>query len=349
MANKKISQLTAASAISAGDLFAMAGNVGGGYITEKVDATGVAEYTLNPISATQVSGLNKNFFINNNNSTWDTAGSDVELNPYLQVRQTDGQLVTGSGISVPSVGDNMGNCQATKTLDMQANWLSGANFSVTGLNDVYFNSSNGFYGPRIEKGDDPGTVYDLKVQAGQDLTLSGIRHVHISGQALSLENEGTQTPISGNVIITGGNVEIDPAHKLIANEITITKDPGFSSGVLSIEGASYHDPHRANFNGGDLYWDYSNIQYSNCNPLSDVFPAYAFQGVADGQTLTMCIRSTRTSGITPAFTHTANVPVVWGGEYNTTAPELAAAKTNLYTFVRINTGIFASAVTGYDV
>ena len=118
--------------------------------------------------------------------------------------------------------------------------------------------------------------------------------------------------------------------------------------MLSIEGASYHDPHRADFNGGDVYWDYSNIQFCECNPLSPVFPTYEFQGVADGQTLTMYIRSTRTSGITPNFIHTTNVPVVWGGEYNNTAPELAGAgKTNLYTFVRINTGIFASAVTGY--
>ena len=345
MANKKISQLTAASSLSAGDLFAMAGNVGGGYLTEKVDATGVAEYVLNPISATQVSGLNKNFFINNNDSTWDTAAATVTLNPYLQVRQTDGKLVTGSGIGNAVGGDNMGNCQATQTLDMQSNWISGADFSVTGVNDIYFNSASETYGPRIEK-----DTYDLKVQAGQDLTLSGLRHVNISGQALSLENNDTQTPISGNVIITGGNVEIDPTNKLIAHEVTIARDPlfvGGSSGILAIEGASYHDPHRAAFNGGDLYWDYSNIQFSECNPLSDVFPVYAFQGVADGQTLTMYIRSTRTSGITPDFTHSAPIPVVWGAEYSNTAPELTAAKTNLYTFVRINTGIFASAVTGY--
>ena len=80
--------------------------------------------------------------------------------------------------------------------------------------------------------------------------------------------------------ITGGNVEIDPANKLIVNEITITKDPGFSiGGVLSIEGASYHDPNRADYNGGDVYWDYSNIQFCECIPLDDVFPTYAFQGM----------------------------------------------------------------------
>ena len=39
--------------------------------------------------------------------------------------------------------------------------------------------------------------------------------------------------------------------------------------------------------------------------------------------------------------------VRWGAEYSNEAPAIAANKTNLYTFVRMNTGIFASAVTGY--
>ena len=51
--------------------------------------------------------------------------------------------------------------------------------------------------------------------------------------------------------------------------------------------------------------------------------------------------------MTPTFIHTDQVPVIWGAEYGNTAPAIAANKTNLYTFVRINTGIFASAVTGY--
>ena len=364
MANKKISQLNmvdGAVGITSADLFPIAsGGGGGGYQTASVTSLDVASFCLAPMPANQLNqpiGFtgNVNFNIKQSSSAqinfdkdnWATAGVGESF-PYLQVDlDNGGKLVTGSGISVPAIADNMGNCVATTTLNMQANWLSGSDFSVTGVNDIYFNSSSETYGPKIEKGDDPGEIYDLKVQAGQDLTLSGIRYVNISGQALSLEDGDTQTPISGNVIITGGNVEIDPANKLIVNEITITKDPGFSSGVLSIEGASYHDPNRADYNGGDVYWDYSNIQFCECNPLDDVFPTYAFQGVANGQTLTMYIRSTRTSGITPDFTHTTNVPVVWGAEYSNTAPELESAKTNLYTFVRINTGIFASAVTGY--
>ena len=33
---------------------------------------------------------------------------------------------------------------------------------------------------------------------------------------------------------------------------------------------------------------------------------------------------------------------------NNTSPKIPANKTNVYTFVRINTGIFTSYLTGYD-
>ena len=324
MANKKISQLTTASSIADGDFFPIAGNAGAGYNTEKVDATGVAEYALNPISATQVSGLDKNFFINNSDATWDTAGSDVTLNPYLQVRQTDGQLVTGSGISVPSVGDNMGDCTATKTLNMQGNWLSGSNFSVTGVNDIYFNSASETYGPRIEK-----DTYDLKVQAGQDLTLSGIKHVHISGQALSLENEGTQTPISGNVTFNNGSLTVAAGGSLTVDDITLRK-------------RSATTPHN-NTSSVAIDWSNSSIQYLTAASS----PTFTFSETAEGQTLTMYVENTSNPGsdLTVSFPNT----VKWGGEYAGASPNLVNGKTTLYTFVKINSTIFASAVTGYVI
>ena len=325
MANKKISQLTTASNITDGDFFPVAGNLGGGYITEKVDATGVAEYTLNPISATQVSGLNKNFFINNNDSTWDTAGSDVELNPYLQVRQTDGQLVTGSGISVPSVGDNMGNCTATQTLNMQTNWLSGSNFNITGLNNIHFNSSNGLKAPKIDNGDDPGTVYDLLVQAGQDLTLSGLRYVKIKGNGLDL----VDTPISGNVTFNNGNLTVAAGGSLTVDDITVRR-------------RSATTPHN-NTTNTQVNWSLSNIQYMTAASSPHTF---AFAGIpAEGETLTMYVENTLGSDITVNFPN----EVEWGGEYGNASPNLVNGKTTLYTFVKINTKIFASAVTGYVI
>jgi hypothetical protein len=72
---------------------------------------------------------------------------------------------------------------------------------------------------------------------------------------------------------------------------------------------------------------------------------FNFNSVGDGQTLTMYVKNTDSSSHSAAFVSGSNV--VWGAEYSNAAPAIAADKTNLYTFVRINTGIFASAVTGY--
>ena len=55
--------------------------------------------------------------------------------------------------------------------------------NVINNNDIYFLITT--VSTRIEYQMDPG-VKDLKVQAERDLTLSGIRHVKISGQALDL-------------------------------------------------------------------------------------------------------------------------------------------------------------------
>ena len=231
MANKKISQLTSATSVEAADLFPIAESVGGSYTTKKCTPADLAEFALNPIAATQVSGLNKNIFFDNNDANWSTASAVVTQNPYLQVRQSDGLLVTGSGIGNAVGGDNMGDCVATTTLNMQGN-------SVTGAKDIGFGNLGGGRS-YIDSTISYGT--DLTVFGWQDLTLSGDRHINISGQALSLENGNTQTPISGNVIITGGNVEIDPGNKLIVNEISGSKN-GSDDASITIEGSSRHVP-----------------------------------------------------------------------------------------------------------
>jgi len=341
MANKKISQLTSmgTEGIGSADYFVTTESVGGGnYATVKTTPDQVANYVLNPVTADQISGYNKNYFFNNVDSqglsSWTKAGSNTSNFPYLQVDLNNGgKLVTGSGISVPAIGDDMGDCVATTHLDM-------SQYDIINANIIYFDgtaTSDTF----IKKW---GTT-NLTVKADDDLILSGQRYVSISGQALSLEDGDAQTPISGNVIITGGNLDIDLENKLITNEITITKHPGFSSGTLSIEGASYHLPNKAPDNGGDIFWDYSNIQYCVCD--DEVNVDYDFNSVVNGQTLTLYVKNPEETEMTPTFIHTDQVPVIWGAEYGNTAPAIAANKTNLYTFVRINTGIFASAVTGY--
>jgi hypothetical protein len=347
MANKKISQLTSmgTEGIGTADYFVITESVGGGnYATVKTTPDQVANYVLNPVTADQISGYNKNYFFNNVDSqgfsSWTKAGSNTLNFPYLQVDLNNGgKLVTGSGISVPAIGDDMGDCVATTHLDM-------TQYDIINANIIYFDGDDSTSDTFIKNG---GTT-NLTVKAENDLILSGQRHVSISGQALSLENGDTQTPILGNVTITGGNLEIDPGNKLIVNQISgYNVAYGGDSALLTIEGASTHVP----FSDGstEVDWSNSNIQYKT--RADGASEEYDFHQVADGQTLTLYYQNTHNSTpITPKFTSGTYGPdtagaVRWGAEYGNEAPVIAANKTNLYTFVRINTGIFASAVTGY--
>ncbi len=342
MANKKISQLagTLPREIVSGEyLFpAAAGNASAGYETKKITAQEIAEFVFTGYGgagfpATQLSGT-KNVYLNNSNYIDSTAAQPPSYG-FLMLRTSDGLLTTGSGIGTPVDGDNLGDHTATEALNMNNN-------DIINADDIRFYQSSQSI---IAKG--VGNDENLVVKAGNELTLKGNTHVLISGLGLDLASipiSGAVT-FSGDITVTGANLEIDPGNRLIANEITITKSPGFSSGTLSIEGASYHLPNKAPDNGGDIFWDYSNIQYCVCDDEVDV--DYEFNGVVNGQTLTLYVKNPEGTEMTPTFIHTDQVPVIWGAEYGNTAPAIAANKTNLYTFVRINTGIFASAVTGY--
>ena len=347
MANKKISQLTSMGSVGIGsaDYFVVSESMGAGnYATVKTTPSQLANYVLNPISATQISGTEKNVFFNN--SSWDTAGLGENF-PYLQVDiDNGGKLVTGSGISVPAINDNMGNCTATQNIKMQGK-------DITGLGNIGFGNVNTVGGlDRSSFIPSDGNGTSLQLLGYEDLTLSGNRHVNISGQALSLENGDIQTPISGNVIITGGNLEIDPGNKLIVNEISCNRAGGdVDDASITIEGSSRHVPYNFSSAGAvAVNWPDSNIQYTSSTIAQNV----DFTNVADGQTLTFYWENTRTdsTSITPKFrsgvygTDEAGA-VRWGAEFSNTAPAVAPNKTNVYTFVRINTGIFASAVTGY--
>ena len=62
----------------------------------------------------------------------------------------------------------------------------------------------------------------------------------------------------------------------------------------------------------------------------------------------MYVKNNNASDKTVTFDGGATT-VAWGGEYDVEAPSLVGSRINLYTFVRINTKIFASAVTGYEI
>ncbi len=335
MANKKISQLTTAANVGVGDYFPVAVAAGGSnFITKKAETETVATYVLSPVpSAISQIGFTGNNEVYFDKSNWvDTSTAGGGTHAYVMVNTGNGQLTTGSGIGNPVGGDNMGDCVATTDVRMQ-------NKNITGVNSINF---HGGINTLIEYNNNVGFMFDLKVQAAQDLTLSGYRHVNISGQALDVAS----TPISGNVTVTGGDIEIDPANKLIVNEIKVARGTAANdSGSLVIEGASRHEPY--NVDGfGVVYWTESNIQYDTVNSATAEFD---FEGAGNGQTLTMYIENTHNSVVsTPTFVSgsTTPNPILWGGTGG--PPQLEPNRTNVYTFVCVNTGIFASAVTGYE-
>ena len=345
MANKKISQLmdSADSVNANNDYFALAERQSPGqYTTTKITAGEVSEFVLNPVSATQISGLNKDVYLNNNNWVNSTAGQPPTYG-FLMIRAEDGLLTTGSGIGTPVDGDNLGNHTATQALNLNNN-------DIINADDIRFYQSSQSI---IAKG--VGNDENLVVKAGNELTLKGTKHVLISGDALSVAT----TPISGDVIITGGNLEIDRANKLIVNEITTygtntaaDTDPP----VIHISGAAAFFASSPT-DSDEIYWSNSNIQYIEHTSSSS--PTINFNNVRNGQTLTLYIQNTNAATVTPTFTlqgnATVNFPapivskIVFGADKDgsTSPPPLVGKKTNVYTFVNIQTGIFASAITGY--
>lgn len=322
MANKKITQLVGlegGESVSGTFVFPVgAGNVGT-FETKKVDASQIAEYVLNGqnpeqntsdlrqgFSASQISGTKNVYF---NNSNWvDSSSAAGSTHAYLMVNTGNGLLTTGSGIGAPVGGDNMGNCDATTRINMQAN-------DIINLGNVGFQGSPN--SDIFNSGDD-----SLVVVGGRDLVLSGVRNVAISGQYLDLEN----TDISGNIGIIGG--------------VNIAGGFDLSVDTVSVRKRSTTTPHN-NTTNSTVDWSTSSIQYMTAGSS----PTFAFSNTAQGQTLTMYVENTAGSDLTVGFPNT----VKWGGEYNNASPNLVNGKTTLYTFVKINSKIFASAVTGYEI
>ena len=166
----------------------------------------------------------------------------------------------------------------------------------------------------------------IVVIGGRDLVLSGLRNVAISGQALDLAD----TPISGNVNFNNGNLTVATPGSLTIDEITVRK-------------RSATTPHNNNEapTNSTVDWSASSIQYMTAASS----PTFLFSNTAEGQTLTMYVENTAGSDLTVGFPNT----VEWGGEYAGASPNLVNGKTTLYTFVKINNTIFASAITGYVI
>lgn len=327
------------------DYFVTAESLGGGnYTTVKSQPEQVSEYVLNPITATQVSGYGKNYFFNNVDSqgfsSWTKAGSNTSNFPYLQVDLNNGgRLVTGSGISVPAIGDDMGDCVATTHLDMSQYDIINANiiyFDGTSTSDTFIKNA--------------GTT-NLTVKAENDLIVSGGHNIILKGQGIALNDGGINTPLEGEVRVTGGNLEVDPSYKLKVSEIEGVGYPSVgivdANAAVSIKGAFRSVPYQFDVAGGSLYqvdWADSNVQYRSSSNIENV----DFYNSLGGQTLTLYVTNSSGGDLTPTFRSGLGVDnlVRWGGD-DGVDPVIKGGKTNVYTFVNINQRIFASAITGY--
>lgn len=324
MANKKISQLSEAANVGAGDFFPVATSAGGGtYDTKKCETETLATYVLSPIpAAISDIGFTGTSEVYLKKSNWSNASTTIEDNPYLQVRVSDGKLITGSGVAVPaSAGDNMGNCTATQDVKMQA-------FSITGCGNVGFGNNNAIGGldrSRVFNSDGNGT--DLQVLAYRDLQLSGNRNIDVNAQALDL----TDTPITGNVSIENGNLNFP------AGQGNITVDD-----VIYRKRAYNFSPENVGSVSTTIDWSDGNVQYASRGGTTN----FTFTNDVNGQTLTMYVTNSTSSEITVNF-NGGSTTVYWAAEYSNAAPKLAGDRTNLYTFVNINNKIWASAITGY--
>ena len=318
MANKKISQLNAVDSsvgIGTESVFPMvSGTNSSNYQTTKVSSLDIAKFVLNPMPVGGSADLSSIGFTGAANVYFDKSNwidtSNAGTHAFVMVNKDDGQLTTGSGIGVVAGGDNMGDCKATQNVNMQNN-------SIINIASLFFNQT------ASTVLDEDGT--NLVVQAAQDLTVSGIRHVSISGQALDLAS----TPISGDVTFMKGGLTIPDNQGLTGDNIVINK-------------TSRHLPYDAHDVSLDVNWANSNIQYDT--RVNSTAPNYEFENALAGQTLTMYVKNGHSAHLTPTFT--SGSTVLWGGTGG--PPHLENGRTNVYTFACYDGLLFASAITGYD-
>ena len=148
----------------------------------------------------------------------------------------------------------------------------------------------------------------------------------------------------------------------ISGDVSILGNSGlYVSGDLKVQsGISYNPSYDTGFMGGGvdiINWASGNLLYKT--PASSV--NYDFINVTEGQTLTMYVHNDSYIDETPQFTSGVQVDDGEGGtrtenavkwpadiDGNNNPPKVTAKRTNVYTFININTGIFVSYLTGYD-
>ena len=168
-------------------------------------------------------------------------------------------------------------------------------------------------------------------------------------------------PISGDVQIVGPKLDLSSNPNPALPNVTL-----HVSGDLKIEsGVSYHLPYidPDEYTGGVLQdtvlnWASGNIYHKEASAS----PHYDLLEVKDGQTLTLAVTNTSNAEI-DCFLHSGqplysednsfgDVPdsVLWPMDPDgfRSTPKVGGYQTNVYTLVRINTGIFVSYITGFN-
>ena len=198
-------------------------------------------------------------------------------------------------------------------------------------------SSHTDMGGTITVWDDTGN-FVLKSETGDfvDTNMTGSKLVGIEATGDFYSRRGG--PISGDVSILG--------------------DSGlYVSGDLKVQSGVSYNP---SYYTGDM----EVINWASGNLLYKIAPSsinYNFINVTEGQTLTMYLHNSTYVDETPQFTSGVQVDDGVGGtreenavkwpadiEGENNAPKVFPKRSNVYTFININTGIFASYLTGYD-
>lgn len=211
-----------------------------------------------------------------------------------------------------------------------------------------------------------GGFVDINMTGGfVDVNMTGgYVDINMTGEFLDHQDSGHfysryGGPITGDVLITGSANNAfkvkytDPLCEIDGydRDVVVINNSGiFVSGDVHIRsGVSHHKPHSGE--GAVIDWSRSNAQFKDVAASTN----FSFTNVKDGQTLTMYVKNTSASLIDCTFmsgdpaTAAANrVKMPMDAIGGTDAPQIQIKKANVYTFVRLNTGIFTSYITGYD-
>lgn len=172
---------------------------------------------------------------------------------------------------------------------------------------------------RFEAGGNTDTVFIQGTRtSGAAFFVNGITGKDITGYNISALNTLT---ISGQSVITGGSF------------YSLDNPSGF------VTTGTYYAPTFFSTGFSSLTIDWSSGNVFNYTITGNT--TFSFTNNRDGQTIVLAVRNTGLNN----FTNTWPSSVRW--PYNTTPTQTSGAFTDVYTFIKMGTGIFANTVQNY--